>query len=179
MRTVKEIWELVEPIGSCMYEGDIQIYHKYLSLLPVNSTVLDVATGRGVSALAMAMSNPLVNITTIDDGTTIIWNKWAEDKDAYIKKVYGLCKTMGVSNISLVFSDFFDFDFSSIPEIDLFHVDDEDEEGKMLEFAIPHVKSGGILLVRNYNRFTETVDELCRGYEYLESGGLIKVIRKV
>lgn len=178
MKTAEELFKSLDGIGSYIIDGDYAMYQKYVSALPAGAVVLDVATGRGVSAMAMAMANLQVRVITVEDGSTMLYNKWAENEDDYKRKISGLCEERGITNLELVYEDFLKYNLNSIPPIDLFHVDDEDEEGKMLEHALPYIKVGGILLVRNYRRFKETADVLCKGFEDLDSGGLIKVIRK-
>lgn len=180
--TSEEIGKSVLPLGSWMFQGDIDIYYKYARLLPDGAIVVDVATGRGVSALAMAMANPKIQVVTVENGQTMLFNKWATDKEDYIKKIYDLCKERDVSNIKLVYQDFFTFDyklhFGSI-SVDMFHVDDENKEGDMLRIGYDNLKAGGYALVRNYTRFKKEADEICKGGEYLECGGLMQVVKKV
>ncbi len=178
--TDDELIKAVSDIESFVLEDDIRLYNKYVSLLLPGTTVLDVGTGIGKSATALALANPEVTVLTVDNGSAAFVRGWAQDEPDYKNKISELFKAHGVKNANFYFGDIFEMAFGNrLPHLDLFHLDDEALEADILAAVIPIVKINGIILIRNYNRFKEQADELCRGYEYLENIGLIQVVRKI
>jgi 2-polyprenyl-3-methyl-5-hydroxy-6-metoxy-1,4-benzoquinol methylase len=169
----KELAEFVSDLHPHIFDEDIAVYNKYANL--VNDTyILDVGTGLGKSALALALANLTNNVHTFDDGSKAIEYGWATSLNEYKAMIEE--RILRAPNLYFAFEDILQ---AKIPTVGLFHLDDEEEEGKILAKVFPHIKHGGILLVRNYLRFKETVDRICKGCQYLESKGLIQVIKKV
>lgn len=175
---IENLTERVSDIDSYIFDEDLSIYHKYGTGLPNGSVILDVGTGKAKSAIALALTNARNRVITVDNGTEAVILGWAKSTEEYIRNTKRTIKNHGTDNCEFIHGDIFNT-LSYLPKIDLFHLDDEDSEGDILEVVLPLVKDRGILLVRNYLRFKERVDALCEGYEYLEYGGLIQVIRKV
>jgi len=172
------ILDRVVDIDSYIFSDDINVYHKYGTNLPDGATILDVGTGKAKSAIALALTNARNKVITVDNGTDEAVCGWAKNGEEYAQHTRQIIKNHGVDNCEFIYDDIFNI-MEKLPPIDLFHLDDEELEGDILETVLPLVKSGGILLIRNYLRFKDKVDMLCKGYEYLEYKGLIQVIRKI
>jgi len=174
---IENLIERVKDIDSYIFDDDLRIYHKYASVLPDGSTILDVGTGKGKSAITLALSNAKSTVITVDNGTRPIVDGWVNSSKDYVERLNRTIKNHGVNNYKFIYDDIFNI-LGGLPNIDLFHLDDEELETDILKAVLPLVKNDGILLVRNYLRFKEEVDRMCKNYEYLEYGGLIQVIRK-
>ena len=176
--SLETLIERVKDIDSYILNSDLEIYRKYISDLPNNPTILDVGTGKGKSAIAMSLCNPRSKVITVDNGTMPVVNRWAKNEQDYEVNIHRTIKIHGIDNCKFICDDIFNI-IDDLPKIDVFHLDDEELEGDILEAILPLIKSGGVLLIRNYLRFKERVDQLCKGYEFLEYEGLIQVIKKI
>lgn len=175
--TVEEVQLAVKDMISYVLNGDINIYHKYVSQLKPGSLVGDFATGWGKSVVAMALSNPQVMIHTIDNGEAPQYNNWASDINDYVKKIDLEFKKHNAKNIIFTLGDFL-IDFVPSEIYDLVSFDTPIKEAHVLKRWLPSLRPGGIALVRNYKRFKDEADKVLKGYEYLEYDGLIQVVRK-
>jgi len=175
-----ELIKIVSNMDSYILEDDIRLYNKYVSRMMPGTTVLDVGTGLGKSAIGLSLANPEVQVLTVDDGSAAFERGWAADQKGYEEKMKALFDSFGVKNCTFYFGDIFEMAFKNrIPYLDLFHLDDEALEADILEAMIPIIKINGIILMRNYNRCKDRVDQICRGYKFLENMGLIQVIQKI
>ena len=174
----EEVILKVKDMISYIIDDDIRIYHKYMSQLKPNSFVIDLATGWGKSVVAMALSNPNVIIFTIDNGDQPKVNNWAKDLVDYKTKINDEFKKHNVWNVLFKIGDFLT-DKVPFEKYDLISFDTPiPHEKTVLKRWLRSLKPGGIALVRNYKRFKEEADDVLKGYEYLELGGLIQVVKK-
>ena len=176
--TVEEIIQAVNDIPTFVTGDDIKLYHKYASSLPEGSIIFDMGTGMGKSAIALALSNPNVEVFTVDNGDYPVMRGWVNSLSEYIDKVNENIEKHGVGNITFLVDDVFEIPDLDIPKIDLFHLDFETKrEAEALKRFIEFVTPGGILLIRNSNRLGSDLEEICSGCKKLESG-MISVYQK-
>lgn len=176
--TSDEIIKSVADMPSYILEDDIRLYFQYVSKLKKDSIVLDIGTGLGKSAIALALSNPEVTVLTFDTGEYPLERNWIKSIDDYYDLIEKEKEKRGVENINFFIKDVLTETF--LPNISLFHLDAEiGAEGEILEYIFPLLESGSIILVRNYKRFYQIVDRICKDCAYLEQQGQIQVIRKL
>lgn len=174
----QRIIKLVDDIPAYVLEDDIRLYQKYMSKLPDESDVIDVGSGLGKSALALAAANPRVTVWSFDSGEYPIQRKWTDSLENYAQYLNIQRELKGLTNVFFTIGDLFKID-KSIGDIELIHIDGESGfEEKALEFLLPMVNKGGIILMRNYDRCKQAVDKICQRCEFLENKGKIQVIRK-
>ncbi len=178
----EQVIRAVDDIPSYILEDDIRLYHKYMSQLKDGSEVLDIGTGLAKSAIALALSNPEVMVITVDNGIYPIERNWAAGNEDYKLNMLKSFSEHGVNNIRFYLTDILDGENSlaDLLKIALFQLDGEKEtEGRILRKIFPLIEKDGIMLIRNYDRFKDEVDDICKGCEYLEQRGKIQVIKKV
>lgn len=163
--------------SSYVLDDDIRLYQKYLSLLPNGSRVLDLGTGWGKSVVAMALSNPNVEITTIDDGSYPVYQKWST-QETYLERLNQRFQDHGVTNIKAVQGDLLTMPLPT-EDFDLLHLDMMGEtEAEVLKRWLPKLKNNGYALIRNFKRFEDEACELLKGFSFFECKGLIQITRK-
>jgi predicted O-methyltransferase YrrM len=174
--TAEEVIKSVSSIPSYILDDDIKLYHQYASKLGKDDLIVDVGTGLGKSAYALALSTEAM-VLSFDTGEYPLARNWATSMDAYIEMIEKGAKERGIDNLN-----FFVNDITTVPfnPISLFHLDAEKLiEENILEYILPFVKQDGILLIRNYDRCKEEIDRICKSYLYLENKGKIQVIKKI
>lgn len=181
MNTFEHIKQEVENIPSYILDDDIRLYIKFGELVPENGTILDVGTGLGKSMLCLALAAPQAMVFTFDDAKYVIGRNWAKDLADYDEQIMKLIDDRHLTNVVFAIEDVLEDGVIPLLEsIDMLHIDCEDGiEQKVLAKFLPYVNQGGIILMRNYDRCSKDVDNLCLGCEYLEQKGKIQVIRKI
>jgi len=160
-----------------IFDEDVEIYQKYMSQLPDDAHVMDLATGWGKAVAAMALANPNVKIVTIDNGELVYAMGWAKGPGDYIEKLRALWEPYDIQNIKIIVADVMKYE----PEHDFLLVNmdlnatTEQQALKRWKYVL---RSGGIFLVRNYFRFSKEADEILKGWEKLENKGQIQVFKK-
>lgn len=150
----QRIIELVSDIHSYVLDDDIDIYNQYVSKLPDFSKIIDLGTGYGKSAIAMALANPTVSIVTIDDGSMPLSNNFSLDVENYRQVLEDSFREHGVKNIHLDIGDIIKLSGMYQNEsFDLLHIDMmEPVEMETFRLWLPKLKRGGIALIRNFQR---------------------------
>lgn len=181
MTNFETVRELVADIPAYILDDDIRLYLQYGKEVPENGIMLDVGTGLGKSMVCLSNSAPQATLFTFDDGKYVLGRNWAPDLASYDEQINKLIDSRCHNNVVFAIDDVLEEGVIPLLEnIDLLHVDCEAGiEEKVLEKFLPYVSSGGIILMRNYDRCHEAVDKLCLGCEYLEQKGKIQVIRKL
>ena len=180
--TPKEINEKLLDVHSYVLEGDIFLYHKYVSPMFEGERIIDLGTGYGKSAMAMALSNPDVQIISIDDGSMPLSNNYVENISSYRETLEISFNDHGVDNIQVLVGDILEI-ADRFPEesFDLLHIDMMIQfDVEALEKWLPKLRIGGILLLRNYERKREEFDKILAKFptiNFLEtiSGSIIYV----
>lgn len=158
-------------------DEDIKLFNKHIHQLPPTATILELGTGWGKSAAAMAMSNPKVMVDTIDTGEFQIACGWVKTQENYRRKVKGLWQTFQIKNINLILADW--LTYTPNHQYDVIHIDSiASLDAKVLKRYLPYLREGGILFVRNYFRFKKEADKILKGTKYLENREFMQVIRK-
>lgn len=158
-------------------DEDIKLFSKYLRNLPPTATVLEIGTGWGKSAAAMALANQNVMIDTLDTGEFQIACGWVKNKHEYKRKVKGWWLRFKIKNINLILQDW--MEFTPTHQYDAIHIDSVAWlDVPALERYLPYLREGGILFVRNYFRFKKEADKILKGSKYLENRVFMQVVRK-
>jgi len=160
-----------------IFDEDIKLYHKYMSELPKEAHVMDLATGWGKAVAAMALANPKVEIETIDNGELVMSMGWARNEEHYKHKLQDLFEPYHIHNVEIIVGNI--MTHKPKHQYDLINMDlDAKTEQKALKRWIKYLKPGGIFMVRNHFRFREEAAEILKDFEYLEDLGQIQVVRK-
>lgn len=158
---------------------DIRLYQKYVYPLEKGSKIMDLGTGWGKSVLAMALSNPGVDIWTIDTSEHPIANNFARDQFDYIKNIIERFRSYGVFNIYPILNNVMGIEvpirYFDVLSVDL-HLDME-QQG--LQQWYPSVKHGGIIFARNHIRYPKLAAELFKRDTLLDEAGEIRVYKKL
>lgn len=181
----EEVIEKLSDLEIYILNDDIELYHHFASKLPEGSKILDLGTGWGKSALCLALSNPEIKVYTIDTGEWQISRGWAKDAEDYKFKIKQQFKKYGAENINFIYGDVLKLPIHE-NYFDLIHTDIF--EAGILPRWISSLKSGGILMVRNYVRhgirpdvedeLIAEVDKLCAGWQISGRKGLIQAFKK-
>lgn len=178
--TFEKIKESVSNIPSYILDDDLKTYYKHVSVLPENSIVLDIGTGLGKSAIALALSNLMVQVITIDNAKYPIERGWTKSKVDYKHEMRREFKKRDIENIELIVDE-----AESVLEqikfkLDLFHLDGEKEtEIGLLKLVFPKLDSGGIILLRNFDRMDlEEIKEILNQTTFIGNSGKIRIMRK-
>jgi hypothetical protein len=157
-------------------DDDIFCVHEYMSKLKQGDVAVDLGTGWGKGALALALSNPDVTLHTYDTGTyPADRGFWTVEE--YEEKMKERFETYQADNIILHQED---ARFSETFPVDLLHVDIDaipyEEKYELYKHWFPKVKR--CILVRNYyneDRDDKKItDELLKGWKKLSPMGIIQ-----
>ena len=177
----KEAEEIIEQLKDYyqvyIFDEDVEVYQKYMSQLPDDVEVIDLATGWGKAVAAMALANPNVYITTIDNMELVQAMGWSKDSKEYFNKLRELWDPYDIKNIDIIVADVMTYEPKN--EYLLINMDlNAATEQQALKRWKKYLKPGGIFLVRNYFRFSKEADEILKGWEKVENKGQIQVFKK-
>lgn len=176
----KELQARVEDLPSYILDDDFIIYHRYIPL--IKDEIIDLGTGWGKSAIAMAILNPESTIYSFDDGSYPIYQKWngiKNEKD-YEKELEKQFEKHNVDNITLVVSNLINVPVAFDARWKLIHFDlTKEQELEALRVWLPRVEINGLALIRNFDRVKDNLGGLLDDFEYIDQGGLIHVYRRV
>jgi predicted O-methyltransferase YrrM len=158
-------------------DESIALFHKYLSKMPRGAKVLEIGTGWGKSATAMAMCNPHIQIETLDTGEFQIACGWAKNQKDYLRKVKIEMRKFKIKNVEVKLDDW--VTYKPEGKYDAIHLDSiASLDASMLLKYLHYLKPGGIFFVRNYFRFKKHADVILKDCKFLEHKGFLQVVRK-
>lgn len=176
--TAEEIIKAVSGLPSYILDDDIRLYHETISPLPVGSRVLELGTGWGKSAAAMALCNPDVTIYTIDNGhDPLTHNNRFKDIEDYKAQLLNIFDSLKIKNIDLIIGD---LETLPVPveEFDVLHVDlSVDTEVPMTRRWITSLNRGGVFLNRNYDRHYPEFDQIVLDRVFIKKWGQIRAVQ--
>lgn len=160
-----------------IFDDDVRVYQKYMSALPDDSHVMDLATGWGKAVAALHLSNAKVFIDTIDNMELVKAMGWAKDENEYYRKLRELFAPYKMDSVLVIIGNVMEYLPSN--NFELIHMDlNATTEQQALKRWMQYLNPGGIFLVRNYFRFSKEADEILEGWEKLENQGQIQVFKK-
>lgn len=176
----KDLQEKVADLPSYILDDDFIIYHRYIPLM--KDEIVDLGTGWGKSAIAMALLNPSITIYSFDDGSYPIYQKWngiqnEKDYEAELEREF---EKHEVKNITLVVTNLVTVPVAFDSRWQLIHFDlTKEQELEALRVWLPRVEINGLALIRNFERLEENIGELLNDFEKIDQGGLIHVYRRI
>lgn len=170
---LKSSSELTSDINSFVTDSDFACYKKYGG---IEGNILDIGTGKAKSAIALANENPKAIVYTVDNGEFPLSRGWFPSLREYVSHMESVFINHGIINYVFQLGDVLHPEFSLDLIFDLFHLDCEESiEGQVLEKFLPKVH--GVVMVRNYHRFSKEADRICNNCEFIEDMGRIRVYR--
>lgn len=176
--TANEIIQAVADIPAYILDDDIRLYYEVLHDLPAGSKVLELGTGWGKSAIAMALCNPYITIHTIDNGhDPISFSTKYKDVEDYEASIRGAFAAHNVKNIEFQIGNLYNIEIPK-EEYDVLHIDlTVDTEVPMLKRWIKALNQGGILLNRNYDRHQPEFDQIVLDHVFIKKWGQIRAVQ--
>ena len=168
--------ELENPI--MMTVPEIEFLYEIVSLLPANSTVLEIGTAWGGSSEVMAKANSLIRIFTID---------LFEDGVRYGKGIVETCIEVSKNlskfdNVTVMcgnaMTDFQDWN----TEIDLYFEDGAHEDPALITNLTrwtAFLKPGGYLLMHDHNEFSPDVEKNIQRLVKLNKFEIVKTVESL
>lgn len=161
IRTIKK--EAIDDEIPIMQDETIDFITDYISKKKIR-TVLEIGTAVGYSSIMMALSNPLVNIVSIE-----------KDKDRYIKAVKNVKKVNLEDRITLIFNDALDVKLDE--KFDLIIIDAAKSKNlNFFEHFENNLEVNGTIITDNIN-FHDYVKKDLSEISSRNIRGLVKKIR--
>src|SRR4051812_45290646 len=96
MVSLDTLKEIVADMPSFITDEDLACYLKYAN--KVDGIIVDLGTGWGKSAVALALANPMNTVITLDNGAYPIYQQWASNIPEYSRKLNDIFKEKGAKN---------------------------------------------------------------------------------
>jgi len=180
---VNAIINKVGRIESFILDDDIKIYYKYASMLKSGENIVDIGTGWGKSAAALALSNPQAVVWTYDPGDYLIDKNVVHNHTKYIEMILRTFDNLKIKNIKFQAIDAMQADRPVIARIVHFDLNGDSDYNTQCLFKkwSRHLCSNGVVLVRNYHlgrSEKKMADIVFKNYKNEGQEGYITVFRK-